>query len=118
MMRALITGASSGIGRDIARELSNRGYDLIIVARNVEALNQLKNEIKTDVKVIQKDLGTVENCKELYEEVVNEASEININNEFGIEEITPTPKREVNIRDMEKVINQPSYSDRIHIINE
>ena len=39
-------------------------------------------------------------------------------NEFGIEEITPTPKREVNIRDMEKVINQPSYSDRIHIINE
>ena len=41
-MKALITGASSGIGRDIATELAQRGYDLILVARNIEKLNQVK----------------------------------------------------------------------------
>ena len=35
-MIALVTGASSGIGRDIARELAKRNYNLIIVARNEE----------------------------------------------------------------------------------
>lgn len=68
-MKALITGASSGIGRDIARELSKKGYDLIIVARNVDALNQLKDELKTNVEVIAKDLSIVENCYELYKQV-------------------------------------------------
>lgn len=82
-MRALITGASSGIGRDIARELSKRGYDLIIVARNVKALNELKDELKTDVKVIQKDLGKVENCKELYEEVKGQVDILINNAGFG-----------------------------------
>ena len=40
-MKALVTGASSGIGRDIAKELSKRGYDLILVARDLEKLNEL-----------------------------------------------------------------------------
>ena len=40
-MLALVTGASSGIGRDMARELSRRGYDLIITARRRDRLEEL-----------------------------------------------------------------------------
>jgi short-subunit dehydrogenase len=59
--RALVTGASSGIGRDIARGLASLGADLIVVARSEEALVALKGEIessyKKDVRVIALDLS-------------------------------------------------------------
>ena len=43
---ALVTGASSGIGRDIARELAKRSYNLIVVARNEDALKDVKSYMK------------------------------------------------------------------------
>lgn len=66
-MRALITGASSGIGRDIARYMSNLGYDLVIVARRKELLEELKVELKTEVTVEVCDVSTTENCKILFQ---------------------------------------------------
>ena len=58
-MRVLITGASSGIGRDMAREFAKRNYDLVIVARDTEKLEELKTELefkhKIDVKVVSMD---------------------------------------------------------------
>lgn len=84
-MRALITGASSGIGRDIARELSKRGYDLVIVARNKEKLEELKNDLTTKVEIIEMDLTLEENCKKLQEQAKD--IDILVNNaglgEFG-----------------------------------
>ena len=65
-MRALITGSSSGIGRDIARILSNKGYELILVARDKKRLLNLKKELKTKIKIISMDLSNIENCKKLY----------------------------------------------------
>ena len=50
-MKALITGASSGIGRDMARILAQKGFDLVLVGRNTERLNLLKAELNTNVKV-------------------------------------------------------------------
>ena len=66
-MRALVTGASSGIGRDIARELSKRGYDLILVSRDLERLNKVKKELKTKVEVVSTDLSVAENCIKLHD---------------------------------------------------
>lgn len=71
-MKALITGASSGIGRDIAKNLSKRGYDLVITARREERLLELKNELATDVIVIPADLSQKEECLRLYEQTKNE----------------------------------------------
>ncbi len=68
-MKALITGASSGIGRDIARELSYKGYDLVVVARRKDRLIELKNELKTNVDIISMDISSQENCIELYKMV-------------------------------------------------
>ena len=45
-MKALITGASSGLGRDMARYLSSLGYDLILVARRKTRLQELKKELQ------------------------------------------------------------------------
>ena len=70
-MRALITGASSGIGRDMARELGQKGYDLILVARDLEKLNQVKDELKTNVEVVCMDISNIDNCKKLHEEYRN-----------------------------------------------
>ena len=77
-MKALITGASSGIGRDMARYLSKIGYDLVIVARNQNLLEELKNELKTNVKIECMDLSQIENCQKLYEN--NPDIDILINN--------------------------------------
>ena len=90
-MIALITGASSGIGRDMARYLGKQGYDLIITARNRAALEDLKEELekenKIKVDVLPKDLSMEEDCKSLYEEVKQKYNNIDIlinNAGFGL----------------------------------
>ena len=67
-LKALITGASSGIGRDIAKELSKKGYDLILVARNKERLKQVQSEVKTNAQIVIMDVSTPENCQKLHEQ--------------------------------------------------
>lgn len=72
-MKVLVTGASSGIGRDIAREFAKRNYDIILVARNVERLEALKEELKNEYKVsveyLSVDLSRRENCIDLHSKV-------------------------------------------------
>jgi len=69
---ALVTGASSGIGREIARLLAARKYDLIIVARRIAELNELKLELEAaygvDVVVKAIDLSNRDNCVRLHGE--------------------------------------------------
>lgn len=73
-MKALITGASSGIGRDIARTLSQKGYDLVLVARDEEKLRNIKEELEknnVNIETITMDLSIEENCKEIHRKVKN-----------------------------------------------
>jgi len=65
-MKALITGASSGMGRDMARILSGLGYDLLLVARRRDRLEALKEELGGNVDILCLDLSSVENCYEVY----------------------------------------------------
>lgn len=79
-MKALITGASSGIGKEMAKYLSKMGYDIIAVAREETKLQELKQELATKVEIISMDLSKIENTKRLYEQTKQEKIDILINN--------------------------------------
>lgn len=84
-MKALITGASSGLGREFARVLSEKGYDLILVARRKDRLEELKKELKTKVRIIPIDLSNETMCYDLFKIVEDEDIEVLINNAgFGL----------------------------------
>lgn len=70
-MRALITGASSGIGKQMAIYLSEQGIDLILAARREDKLEELKSTLKTKVEIIPTDISTAEDCIELYNKAEN-----------------------------------------------
>lgn len=82
-MISLITGASSGIGRDMAFEFADRGYDLILVARSFDRLKEVKNEIikkydKCNVLIMKCDVSNVESVKNLYNDVRKEFVNIDV----------------------------------------
>ena len=85
-MKALITGASSGIGRDMARYLAAKGWDLILVARREERLKKLKAELNNvDVRIITLDVGRTGDCFELHRMTASENVDMLINNAgFGL----------------------------------
>ncbi len=82
-MKAIITGASSGIGREMARILSDMGYDIIAVARREERLLSLKKELKTNVEILCCDVTDVLQCEKIAKRAAE--AEIFINNAgFGV----------------------------------
>ncbi len=63
----IITGASSGIGKEVARELSRRQANLLLLARNIDALQDLKNELSNDtskIEIMKCDVSNPEDIKQ------------------------------------------------------
>lgn len=84
-MKALITGASSGIGLDMARYLATMKCELILVARDKEKLEKIQESLPTKVTIIVADLSNEQKVKELYVLTKNEKIDILINNAgFGV----------------------------------
>jgi len=84
-MKALVTGASSGIGRNIAIYLSELGYDLILVARDKKKLIETSKLIHTKSKCITLDLSKESNCIKLYKQTKKDDIDILVNNAgFGL----------------------------------
>ena len=64
-MKALITGASSGLGWEMATILSQKGYDIIAVARREEKLIELKKSLKTNVEILCLDVTKAEDIEKI-----------------------------------------------------
>ena len=79
-MKALITGASSGMGKEMAKILANTYDELILVGRDKTRLNNLKKELsnKTSIKIVEIDLCNKDNCYKLYKD--NKDIDLLINN--------------------------------------
>ncbi len=84
-MKALITGASSGLGKDMAIILNDMGYDVILVARNIKKLEKIAKSMSGNVEIIDTDISSTYNCMKLYNKVKKEDIEIVINSAgFGL----------------------------------
>ena len=79
-MKALITGASSGIGLDMARYLAKQKCELILVGRDREKLEKVQESLPTKVTIIVADLANEQKVKELYVLTSKENIDILINN--------------------------------------
>lgn len=88
---AVITGASSGIGKEFARELAKNGFSLFLVARRKDRLEELKEELINEIAyedfqciVMEKDLRNLEEIREVYTETKDYNVDILINSSgFG-----------------------------------
>ncbi|MCR5021260.1 SDR family oxidoreductase [Ruminococcus sp.] len=76
---ALVTGASSGIGREIAKELDRRDFRVILAARREDRLRELASELR-DSRVIVCDLSDESECIRLHREVQDENVTVIVNN--------------------------------------
>ena len=82
-MKTLITGASSGLGKEFAKILVNKYDELVLVGRNKEKLEETKNELlkindKANIKIVSTDLCNKESCIELYND--NKGVDLLVNN--------------------------------------
>ena len=77
---AVITGASSGIGAEFARQLSARGYNLMLVARRADRLEALSDQLTTVCEIVTADLSKKSECLRLAKALEDRRVDLFINN--------------------------------------
>ncbi|MBO4291789.1 MAG: SDR family oxidoreductase [Lachnospiraceae bacterium] len=80
MKTAFITGATSGIGREFAEVYAQKGYRLILTGRRTQRLEEIKEELGDNCRVITADLAEEAECRKLLEEIQGERIDVFINN--------------------------------------
>ena len=99
----LITGASSGIGREFAKALTAKGCRLILVARRTERLQELANELQVPCEVLPADLSREDECNRVMDTIAKQDVSVLINCAgFGILGKTTElkPEEELNMIDV------------------
>jgi short-subunit dehydrogenase len=105
---AVVTGASSGIGAEMARELARRGHQLVLVARSTDALARLADEVETTAHVLPADLADATARAELLDRItaLGVQPDVLINN-AGFSTLGPVhrsdPASEVNLLEVDVV---------------
>ncbi|MFO7968902.1 MAG: SDR family oxidoreductase [Candidatus Izemoplasmatales bacterium] len=103
-MLALITGASSGIGKELAIQLANKNYNLILIARRIDKLKNLRSKLKNvEVTIYQTDLSNIEQLNKLIDNIKDKKIDLFINNAgFGIvgESYNIPTENELNMIDL------------------
>ena len=77
---AVVTGASSGIGAEFARQLSARGYNLMLVARRADRLETLSDQLTTVCEILTADLSKKSECLRLAKALEDRRVDLFINN--------------------------------------
>lgn len=101
ILKALITGATSGIGLDMARYLAIKKYELILVARDRAKLEKIQELLPTKVTIVVADLSNEQKVKELYVIAKQENIDILINN-AGFGDFGYLPDTDIN-KDLEMI---------------
>jgi short-subunit dehydrogenase len=87
-MLAVITGASSGIGKEIAYRLAEKNYDLILIARRIDRLESIKKDLSKlpiNVEILAYDISDLDKCKLLINHLKTNKPDIFVNNAgYGI----------------------------------
>ena len=74
----IITGASSGIGKALAEKYAREGWNLVLAARREDRLQELKNELDTEVLAVKTDVTLESDCKNLVEKAVGRFGKIDV----------------------------------------
>jgi len=105
-MLAIITGASSGIGKELAFRLAQRKYDLVLIARREDRLIEMKKDLEKyniNIDVLPLDLSKMSSCKNLLEYLKNKDVNLFVNNAgFGLygETQESNTEKEFNMLDL------------------
>ncbi len=77
---AVITGASSGMGAEFARQLSKKGYELLLIARRRDRLVELASSLETKTDIFVCDIAIEDDCKSLLEYIGDKKVDVFLNN--------------------------------------
>ncbi|GAB2472536.1 SDR family NAD(P)-dependent oxidoreductase [Jatrophihabitans fulvus] len=103
-MRALVTGATAGLGAEFATQLADRGYDLVLVARDSERLAEAQQRLPVDVELLAADLATDAGCDTVAERLREGDIDVLLNN-AGIGTYQPFGEAELALEERQLDLN-------------